>query len=357
MSEQPAAVGPVHLDVPEWDTARPISTCRRLLEAARTQGITPDVCLDGTGLSTADIHGGVGEVHAAQELALVRNILGVVADPHALARAAGSRYTLADMGVLGYAILASPTMGQAVDTACRYAVLSSTSLRLTRRDEAGGAAISFANDHLPADVRPFVLERDMYALINMAPLLVGQLAADAVVRVELPGIQVPLQRLRRLRIEIEIDTAAARAKMYIPRALLGRPMPAADAVTAAECIRQCDELMAARRWRRGLAGPVRERLRREPGNLPSMAVLAAELCVSERTLHRRLADENTSYRTLVDEVRAKLASTLLSSDFAVHDAAQRLGYTEVAAFTRAFSRWTGETPSAFRRRARGQRHR
>lgn len=343
--------------MPEWDTARPISTCRRLLEAARLQGAEPAACLNGTGLSVAAVHAGGGEVHAAQELALVRNILGVVADPHALARAAGRRYTVADMGVLGYAILASPTMGQAVDTACRYAVLSSTSLRLTRRDEAGGAAIYFANDHLPVDVRPFVLERDMYALINMAPLLVGRLAADAVVRLELPGIEVPLERLGCLRIEVVVDSSAAQAALHIPGELLGVPMPAADAVTAAECIRQCDELMAARRWRRGLAGPVRERLRREPGNLPSMAVLAAELCVSERTLHRRLADENTSYRRLVDEVRAKLASTLLSSDYAVQDAAEHLGYTEVAAFTRAFGRWTGETPSAFRRRVRGEHHR
>lgn len=304
-------------------------------------------------MSIAAIHAGVDEVRAGQELALVRNILGEVADPRAFARAAGLQYTVANMGILGFAILASPTIGDAVDAACRYAALSSTYLRLTRRDEADGVEIVFDNDHLPADVRTFLLERDMYALINMAPLLAGQLTANAVVRLELPGIEVPLERLHRLRIGMVVDSSSSRTVMHIPGELLGLPMPAADPATASECIRQCDELMHVRRRRRGLAGPVRERLCRDPGNLPSMALVAAELCVSERTLHRRLAEENTGYRQLADGVRARAAAALLSSNLTVEEAGRRLGYAEVAAFTRAFVRWTGESPSVYRRRVGG----
>ncbi len=354
MPEQPVAVGPAHLDVTGSDIARPISACRHLLEAARAQGVDPAVCLQGTGLSIGAIHAGLGKVRAGQELALVRNVIDEVADRRACAQAAGMQYTVANMGVLGLTILASPTIADAVDAACRYAALSSTFLRLTRREEAGGVQIRFHNDHLPADVRTFLLEREMYALINMAPLLVSQLTVNALVRMELPGTGIRLERLQGLRIEMVVDSSASRTVLHIPGELLEQPMPAADAATAAECVRQCDELMNARRRRRGLAGSVRERLCRDPADLPSMALIAAELCMSERTLHRRLADENTGYRQLADEVRANVAAALLSSDLTVEEAGRRLGYAEVAAFSRAFVRWTGELPSAYRRRMHGR---
>jgi AraC-like DNA-binding protein len=95
---------------------------------------------------------------------------------------------------------------------------------------------------------------------------------------------------------------------------------------------------------------VRTRLIRDPGQLPSMAQIAREFCITERTLHRRLAAEHTSYRALVDEVGVTLASALLESGLTVEETARQLGYSETAAFTRAFIRWAGEPPSKRRRR-------
>ncbi|HNA51256.1 MAG TPA: helix-turn-helix transcriptional regulator, partial [Mycobacterium sp.] len=83
----------------------------------------------------------------------------------------------------------------------------------------------------------------------------------------------------------------------------------------------------------------------ESARIPSMAEVAGELCVTERTLHRRLTKEGTSFRALLDEVRATLAAELLDSGFTVEETAGRLGYSETAAFSRAYSRWNGHPPS------------
>lgn len=338
------------IDDADWDLPRPVATSRHLFEAAQRHGVSAADCLAGTDVSPADIENASMEVQAGQELAILRNILARVADPHAFARDVGVRYNFANMGILGYALLASPTWGDAVNVACRFATLSSSFLRITRCDTEAGTVIEFDDSQVPADVREFMVERDLFALINMAPLLIGQLESDAALRVELPGIDVPVERLDFPGLVFEIDTASSRSAITIPNEVLDQAMPAADAATAQVCVQQCEELLAARRQRRGMAAQVRTRLVRDPGQLPSMSEIATELCVTERTLHRRLTAERTSYRALVDEVRVTLAAALLESGLTVEETARQLGYSETAAFTRAFIRWTGTPPSRHRGR-------
>lgn len=332
-----------------WDVPRPATTCSHLLEAARLHGVASADCLAGTDLSLADIGHNTTEVQAGQELAIVRNILARVSDPHEFARDVGVRYNFANMGILGYALLASPTLGDAVNIACRYAALSSTFHRLTRCDTADGAVLEFDNSAVPADVREFMIERDMFAVINVAPLLIGQLESTIALKVELPGIDFPIDRLDFPWLTVEFDLTSTRSAVSIPADALALAMPAADTVTAQVCAQQCEDLLESRRQRRGMAALVRSRLVRDPGQLPAMAEIADELCITERTLHRRLAADRTSYRALVDEVRVTLAAALLESGLTVEGTARQLGYSETAAFTRAFSRWTGTPPSRHRR--------
>jgi AraC-like DNA-binding protein len=68
-------------------------------------------------------------------------------------------------------------------------------------------------------------------------------------------------------------------------------------------------------------------------------------------LSRRLAEEKTSFRELLDEVRSEFARALLMDrSLSVADVAFFLNYSEPAAFHRSFRRWTGQTPSEYRAR-------
>jgi AraC-like DNA-binding protein len=78
-------------------------------------------------------------------------------------------------------------------------------------------------------------------------------------------------------------------------------------------------------------------------------LLARRLAVSRRTLSRRLAAEGSSFREILDSVRAELAQALLKDPgLSISDIAFFLDYSEPAAFHRSFRRWTGLTPRAYR---------
>jgi AraC-like DNA-binding protein len=77
--------------------------------------------------------------------------------------------------------------------------------------------------------------------------------------------------------------------------------------------------------------------------------VARALLVGYRTLHRRLAEAGTTFQELVDSVRFDTAAKLLEqTDLPLGEIADALDYADPSAFTRAFSRWTGTTPSAWR---------
>jgi AraC-like DNA-binding protein len=87
--------------------------------------------------------------------------------------------------------------------------------------------------------------------------------------------------------------------------------------------------------------------------VPMISELAERLSMSARTLQRRLSDEGCSYQSLVVESRRQLAERLLQhTDYALADVAFMTGFSEQSAFTRAFKRWSGQTPRAFRARFR-----
>ncbi|MBE9397172.1 AraC family transcriptional regulator [Pontibacterium sp. N1Y112] len=82
----------------------------------------------------------------------------------------------------------------------------------------------------------------------------------------------------------------------------------------------------------------------------NMDDIAAELHVTSRTLRRKLADEGTSFQELKDDVRRDAAIHYLSQpSIPISQISRQLGFSEPAAFTRAFKQWTGVPPSVYRR--------
>jgi AraC-like DNA-binding protein len=81
----------------------------------------------------------------------------------------------------------------------------------------------------------------------------------------------------------------------------------------------------------------------------SLEAAAAALHVGTRTLRRRLEEHGTSYKALLDEVRRELAYHYVgTTEEPLAAVAARLGFTEPSTFYRAFKRWSGTTPAAYR---------
>ena len=113
-------------------------------------------------------------------------------------------------------------------------------------------------------------------------------------------------------------------------------------------IRRADEPAA------GGSGPLTEDLRRLLRtellrDTCSAATIARLFSMHRRTLTRHLRTEGLAFRQVANEVRFEIACQLLqNTDMALSQIAAALKYSELSAFTRAFRRWSGESPSAWR---------
>ena len=140
-------------------------------------------------------------------------------------------------------------------------------------------------------------------------------------------------------------------RVVLPRALLARPLISPNEGLFTYLARHAEALQARVKTSASLAARVRELLaaRIRQGE-PEQASVAQALALGERTLQRRLQDEGTTFALLLDEVRADLGRMYLADPkLAIFEIAFLLGYSEPSPFNRAFRRWTGQSPSAFRR--------
>lgn len=86
-----------------------------------------------------------------------------------------------------------------------------------------------------------------------------------------------------------------------------------------------------------------------PAGASSVERVSAELGVTRQTLYRRLKTEGVTFEELMESTRKRLAIRYLKQEkLTVKAAAYRLGFSDPAAFSRAFKRWTGASPVTFR---------
>lgn len=175
--------------------------------------------------------------------------------------------------------------------------------------------------------------------------------------VKLARVELPFPRpAERESLEFVFDSplvfGSPTARIVFDSSLLGAPLMR-DERDVEEFVNQSPAALLRRPdYRTTVSEQVRRLLEvgLRTGEFPSSTQLAAQLAVSSQTLRRRLAEEDTSVRALLDDVRRDAAiSSLVDTDETVAELSERLGFSEQSAFTRAFRRWTGSTPGAYRR--------
>ena len=326
---------------------RNITSIRLQVAFAAEQGVTPEVCLAGSGLTPEDLLAGEREVDAEQELVVIANLCRALGAGAAEGLLMGQRYSLSSYGAWGFALLSSPTFRQAIDLGLRYLDLTFAFCQFSLEENAQQVSLSVDDSTLPAAVHDYLLARDVSAVMVIQQELFATRIPLAELRLNLP----PLAGDVYPRIFGVLPTLQSRQNLATFAAnLLDLPLPQANPVTARLCEQQCRQLLAARQHRSGLSEQVREILLATPGQFAAMDDMATRLGITSRTLRRHLQGEGTGYRELLDEVRLSLAEQWLQDGLlSQEEISERLGYSEVSNFIHAFKRWTGQTPARFRR--------
>jgi AraC-like DNA-binding protein len=313
-----------------------------LVRLATERGLRPEDVLSGSGVDLPALESCEHESTAAAELQVIRNLAAAAGPGATWGLDAGLRYHLTTFGIWGFALVSASTLHEAVDVALRFIDLTSAlTAPYADLDDNGCLRMVFHEPPEPEDVARFIVQRDLSAAQVLLQEVLGPGARYQHVSFQHQPDADSLRRYAEVFGSLPEFGAAANTLVLDP-ALLAATLPQADAHTSAVAQAQCRELLDRRRLRAGLSGQVRDLILARLRRPPSVPEVAAALNLSERTLRRRLAAEDTSVRVLTDEVRAGLAAELLvSGSLTVAEIADRLGYVEVSSFSQAFRRWHG----------------
>lgn len=332
--------------------SHPVYATRVLCEVANERGVPTADVLAGTAIDPADLNKADAMVSALDEIEAVRRLLARLGSKAGLGVEVGSRFTLTHFGLFGFAVMSCGTLRELFSIAMRYFALTMLHIDLALFETAEDCVIELDAGHLPADVRGFFIERDIAGIITTTvgfALAAAEKYADEV-SAELAVDEELLRPLLELVPVHEVRFGRAHNRLHFPRAMFDEPLPQADRHTLQICMAQCDVLMQGSERRRGITALVRSKLFRDSGVFPTLPDVAAELDIHPRTLRRRLAEEGTSFRDLLNEARSTVAVDLLRNvGLTVQEVSTRLGYTEVSTFSHAFKRWHGLAPSDIRR--------
>ena len=331
-----------------------IAYLQLLLEILAERGIGAQALLAGVALDPALLEDSAARMSPNQWTLLVMRAQALTGDP-ALGYEYGLRMRPTVHGVLGYAAMSAASLRQAQEISARYARVRQAGFTFEfDEDREYGRLILRERQPIPV-MRQFFIENILLGIARATAVLLGRDLLD------IPGMEIcfdsdepPYHAAWRHRLP-STRFQQAHNMVRLPVHYLDQPPVMADPLASHGAIALCErELALAAGQEADITQRVRAQLVPGEDGYLTLEQVADTLCVSSRTLKRHLQRAGTSFLLLLEESRRRDAQQLLQhSPLPVHAIAAQLGYRNPANFSRAFSKWTGESPLAFRRRQRG----
>jgi AraC-like DNA-binding protein len=332
----------------------PVAVALPVLELVQRWRVQPAEVLSAAGLAPSDVEDPLARIDVATLCRVLEAARALTSEP-GIGYYLGLHKRVSMFGYLGFVAQSARTLREALALAVKYAPLVSSALRLELQVGAGTSWLVLEERASFGSARDIALISTMLGLQTIRATLTGRRGPSPIDF----AFERPKYYPRFAHLAPETSFGQPFNRIAIDPRTLDLPIVSADPtalrVVRSLCERELDELG----FDTDLTERVRRALPRAEGGYRTLDEVAEILHVSPRTLKRRLASEGESFSELLDNERKKAAVELLRSPRLGLDAvAQRLDYASVSTLIRAFQRWTGQTPSAFRRarkRAGGRR--
>jgi AraC-like DNA-binding protein len=310
------------------------------------RGLSAERLCRGLGFSYQDLQNRDVLLSYQQVRSLILRAQQLLGEP-AIGLASGARQTPVSWGLPGLAMLTCETFGEAI------------SYGLGRQIEAGAMMNHLFEEHgremhlevvpriFDLPVESFLIEEAFAGALAVSRCLVG--SAFKPVRVDLAfdseGHKEVYTRFFRCPVRFE----AGCNRITMESHWLNARLAGYDRITCGLLREQLNSLLKQPVGRHDLVESLSNRIRFGMENRPRQTDLSHQMNLSERTLRRRLDKQAVGYRALRDAALFERARDLLqNSAMTITDIAQSVGYSDARAFRRAFKRWSGQLPTAFR---------
>lgn len=310
------------------------------------QGLNSDDCLKNTGVTLETLSRSDSRISLKQELAFYRNVLQLTQNP-LIGLQIGTTYRLPTYGIWGYALMAAPTLRQAIMLGYRFLGLAFSYFQHSLSVEGGTAAMKMEPLEDYGDCLQLITDRELSAVHLILSELLGGALPLKQVRLMHTDVAHALEYQNHYHCEVVFGDPCN--QLRFPSELLDAPLPQSDPNTVSLCTQQCEILMAKLSAQSSFVDEVRQIILSRPGYFPDIDYVAEKLKLSSRTLRRRLKEEGSGYQEILNEIRFNLAKEYLqTTSLLLEEISVMLGYSDPGNFTHAFKRWTGCSPREFR---------
>jgi AraC-like DNA-binding protein len=321
-----------------------------VVESLGNEGVSAKEALAGIHISERQLVSPAVRVSANQVMQSYRNAIRLSRNPH-FAYHTGLRFHVSTYGMYGFAILSSPDFRRTMAFAVNYHQLAAplVDIQILERDEyAVWTMAPIPYPQVDAQLYKFIVELQAGVHVALHRDIMGQMFCPS-------ELHFTFGRPRGAKKDVEVFDCPVRYgqpenKLVFDVSWLNGSPNLGNEVTFSEVSQLCDRLLNELKLSTGLAGKVREIFLAGMGQPMSLELVAGRLKMSSRTLRRKLEQEGTSFRELIDELRAHAAIKYVrDTNLTIEDIAFALGFSDAAAFRHAFRRWTKSAPHEYRR--------
>ncbi|MBS7662979.1 AraC family transcriptional regulator [Pseudomonas lalucatii] len=324
-----------------------------LAEAVRSRGQDPQPLLDSYGLDAARLAEPRARLSIPRYMRLGHAAIQLTGDP-ALGLQMGRLSRLSQAGLAGVTAAQAPTVREAARTLSRFEPLYASNYRgsSSLQEDADGAWLCFYSISPYNAYNRFVVDSVLSSWVQqLGDLAKRRLPVDKVL-IEFPAPDYGERYAEEFDGPVEF--AAEHNRLRLSQATLNLRNPEHCPSTWRHlleiCERELEQLTRTRSLRERISqllGPLLH------GREPDLQEVATRLQLPTWTLRRRLAEEGTQFRAILNDTRRDLAMAYIrDTELAFGEIAYLLGFASAEAFQRAFKRWSRQTPGEFRRSQR-----
>lgn len=311
-----------------------------------SKGINTDVWLKSADLNKTDIIEDRISLKYPVYQKLIESAIHLVSENDFGLRLGGS-LSINSHGVLGFALLNCASLRDVLDLFSRYLTTRTPLLNMMQIDEGNHLKLELIELYDITPIRRCFLEVVVVTIANVLNMMLPE--SRVLLSTSLPYPSPDYQEAYQQALECPVYFGQASASLLLNKALLDAPLPRTDQQSFFQAKLICEQELLKVNQLQSLSSQVRLLLMNSREHFLSLQQVADKLNVTPRTLHRRLEKEQSSFQSILEDVRFTLAKQyLLHHQHSVKQVAYLLGYADVANFRRAFKRWQGNSPSAFR---------
>jgi AraC-like DNA-binding protein len=323
---------------------------RQYLRAAQDYGIEAEDALVQNDLPIGILDNSITRVTGTEFQRLIRWLVDACNDP-LFGLKSGSYVQPGSYSIFGYMIMNCRSAREALHMTPMYESIVGD-MGVTKLEKAGSRlAVRWNCQYDDPVIIPHMIDNVLYSWTQFARYL-ADLPEGKPYCVQLErGLPNPEElAIYQEMFGCDIEFNAKRSALIVDEEVLEIPLRQPDPGLLQSLTQQAESLMDEIKQKKTIILQVRAVLRQlMEHELPRKEKVAEALDMTERTLQRRLQEAGTGFQSLLDDIRRETAiEWLTTTQVAINEIANNLGFSEVRSFHRRFKSWTGHAPGEYR---------